>query len=140
MIRQVNASVKRIAIQPVVRTAVRVLTDVHCGVDSRARLSSRPRNLFDLWTEYELGLEGHHNAARSFTAKERGIKNVKYIFSLRNSFWTVVDVMGRAGHASDVAIDKIYSVYGRGQPVTDILRTMRKDKKRYIGGVHPSLH
>lgn len=41
------------------------------------------------------------------------------------------------GHTSDRAVDKIYSVYGRGLGVTAILRKMTADQK--LQGGHPEL-
>ena len=140
LLQRINENVKRITAQPVVRTAAQSLADLSRGdgIDSHARLASgsNVRTLYDLWVEYELGLAGH-KPARHFTPAERG--RVKFTYSLRLNFWQVVDRMVRAGHTSDVAIDKVYGTYGVGETVTKILRKMRSDKKGLISGIHPSL-
>ena len=98
-----------------------------------SRLSKRPKDLFLLWKEYQFGLEGN-KPARDFSPDERGKDAYTYCF--RKNFWEVVATMIRSGETSDTAIDRIYVVYGRNKCVSDILREMRKDKKR---GGHPSL-
>ncbi|ETO62385.1 hypothetical protein F444_19686 [Phytophthora nicotianae P1976] len=74
------------------------------------RLSKRPKDLYELWGEYEFGLNGM-KAAREYTAAERGANN-------------------------DVAVDRIYAIFGRQLPVTSILLALRRDKQQ---GGHPSL-
>ena len=71
---------------------------------------------------------------RLFTYHEHG--RSKFVFSKRKVFWKKVSEMVRAGMLAEVAIDKIYKVYGEGQAVTKILREMQKDKAR---GGHPEL-
>jgi hypothetical protein len=98
-----------------------------------AGLSKCPRNLYDLWREYELGLGGF-KAAKLFTASERGKEKCKYC--RRNNFWKIVAEMVRAGDSADAAIDKVYRVYGQTSTVTQILNCIREDNKR---GGHPDL-
>ncbi len=97
------------------------------------RLSARPKNLYDLYHEYEFGLGGS-KPAKMFTSAERGA--CRFTYSLRLGFWTLVDDLVRKGRTSEVAIDLVYSVYGANQPVVSILRAIRVDKKR---GGHPAL-
>lgn len=49
-----------------------------------AKLSDCPRQLHDLWLEYEVGFTGR-KAAKDFTDKERGAD--KYRYYRRNVFW-----------------------------------------------------
>ena len=98
-----------------------------------AKLSRCPRSLYDLWKEYEVGLGGC-KAAKDFTRAERG--DNRHVYSKRNHVWKLIGGMVRAGHSSDVAIDKIYDVYGHNTSVTDIIKRIIQDNK--IGG-HPAL-
>jgi hypothetical protein len=95
-------------------------------------LSPRPRNLHILWQEYEFGLGGR-KPARQFTAIERG--RVKFKYCRRKVVWDIIDRMVRGGFTAQVAIDKIYVVYGH-ITVTQIINLMRTDA---IGGGHPEL-
>jgi len=63
-----------------------------------------------LWNEYEFGLGGR-KPARQFTAVERGA--VKFSYSRRKTAWDAIDRMVRSGATAQVAIDRIYGVYGR---------------------------
>ncbi|ETP04478.1 hypothetical protein F441_18743 [Phytophthora nicotianae CJ01A1] len=96
-------------------------------------LSKRPKDLYELWGEYEFGLNGL-KPAKEFTAAERGAN--KFAYSRRKVFWDVVSAFVRTGFTSDVAIDKIYAAYGRQLSVTRILTALRTDKHQ---GGHPSL-
>jgi hypothetical protein len=98
-----------------------------------ARLAARPKNLHDLYHEYQFGLGGS-KPAKLFSSAERG--SCRFTYSLRLGFWTLVDSLVRKGHTSETAIDSIYGAYGVGEPVVSILRSIRADKKR---GGHPSL-
>ncbi len=135
-LRRIHTSIKRIALQPVVRRAADAHTEHSVPVDPvrvQAKLTKRPSDLFALWNEYEHGVGGC-KPARQFTAAERG--QVKWMYSFRLCFWQLVDTMTRRGHTSETAIDAVYAAYGRSKPVSDILRAIRQDKKR---GGHPNL-
>lgn len=125
-IQRLNASIKRIAVQPVVRSVAHDHEMVSQPSHS-VRLSKGPVNLFELWKEYQFGLGGRA-PARLFSPNERGQNRSTY--SLRKVFWDAVLELIRSGMTSDVAIDRVYSVYGREKSTTDILRTMRNDRKR----------
>ena len=98
-----------------------------------AKLYKSPKTLFDVWQEYQFGINGE-KPAKDFTHEERG-KN-KCIYCRRKVFWDVVSNLVRAGHTSDVAIDRVYQVYGRSTSVTRILVQMVRQRK---DGGHPSL-
>ncbi|OWZ02108.1 hypothetical protein PHMEG_00026389 [Phytophthora megakarya] len=98
-----------------------------------ARLSKRPKDLYELWHEYQVGC-GDLKAAKEFTTVERGAN--KFAYSRRKVFWDVVSSLVRSGFTSETAIDKVYSVYGRQLSVSNILVALRADRKR---GRHPGL-
>jgi hypothetical protein len=109
------------------RTPARVVGDdnnmlaVVAGLQNRARtaaasLSSCPRMLYDLWTEFMLSL-GERKPASQFTHQvERD--RVKHKYFCRNVIWKMVQQLMRMGFTSDLAIDTIYAVYGAQMSVT----------------------
>ncbi|KAG6956282.1 hypothetical protein JG688_00011502 [Phytophthora aleatoria] len=98
-----------------------------------ARLSKRPKDLFELWHEYQFGCGGL-KPANDATAVERGLN--KFACSRRKVFWNVVANLVRSGFTSGTAIDKVYDVYGRQLSVSSVFVALRTDRKR---GGHPSL-
>ena len=147
-----NKNIKRIALQPVLRSralleqASRTLQvemdDDDDGAEGRtprvaprplAKLYRSPKSLYDLWQEYQFGLNGE-KPAKDFSSTERG-KN-KSMYCRRKVFWDVISTLIRAGYTSDTAIDKVYQVYGRGTSVTSILVMMVRDRKN---GGNPNL-
>ncbi|OWZ22772.1 hypothetical protein PHMEG_0002469, partial [Phytophthora megakarya] len=121
---------RRIAIQPIQRPTELQDETVR---PRTVTLSKRPKDLYELWHEFEFGLNGA-KAAKLFTAAERG--GNKFAYSRRKTFWDVVVYLVRAGFTSDVAIDKVYAAYGRQHSVTSILLQMRSDRRT---GGHPEL-
>eukprot|EP00980_Cylindrotheca_fusiformis_P006798 scaffold1423_cov74-Cylindrotheca_fusiformis.AAC.1 len=91
-----------------------------------ATLSPTPRDLHTLWDEYIRGIGGR-KAAQLFTAAERG--RVKHKFTRRKIVWETIQRLVRSGLSANVAIDRIYEVYGRNNSVTTIINRMRTDKK-----------
>ena len=96
-------------------------------------LSQMPRTLFDLWAEYQYGI-GRQKPAKDFTAAERG--KVKYLYHHQKVVWDIIARLMHAGFTAEVAIDRIYSVYGCHQSVTKIINDMRRDRQQ---GRHPNL-
>ena len=90
-----------------------------------ASLSPTPRDLYILWQEYQHGI-GHRKAARLFTAYERG--RVKHKYTRRKVIWDCVNRLVNSGLMANVAIDRIYQVYGRTSTVTQIINRMRVDR------------
>ena len=84
------------------------------------------RNLYELWQEYEFGMGGN-KAAKLFTAEERG--RVKHKYTRRKVVWDCIKRQTSRGVHYNVAIDRIYTVYGQNQPVTRIINRMRVDKR-----------
>ena len=93
-----------------------------------------PRSLHVPWEEYEFGIGGR-KPAKAFTPAERGA--VKFAYCRRKVVWDKIAEMVRAGHTAQVAIDLIYEVYGAATGVTNIINTMKRDRKT---GGHPALH
>ena len=104
------------------------------GLPYAVSLSPNPTNLYVLWLEYKKGIGGR-KPARQFTREERGHKKVKYTYCNRKKVWDLIDRLVWAGYTSDVAIDKIYSVYG-ALSVTKIIKRIRNDEPN---GGHPQL-
>ncbi|ETN07720.1 hypothetical protein PPTG_13046 [Phytophthora nicotianae INRA-310] len=131
-LQKIQAILKRVMMQP----AVRLDAPSHVVVypEKRvARLSKRPKDLFELWHEFQFG-NGGLKPAKDFTPVERGAN--KFAFSRRKVFWDIVATLIRSGYTSDTAIDKIYAVYGRQLPVSSILTALRADRRQ---GGHASL-
>lgn len=91
-----------------------------------AALSPTPRDLFELWNEFTIGIGGRKPASQ-FTAVERGQN--KHRFTRRKVVWETIDRMVRRGFTANVAIDRIYAHYGRELSVTRILNAMLKDRR-----------
>jgi hypothetical protein len=151
----VNANIRRIALQPggrvnrggAVGTRRVGNDDANGQVEQPAvagyhtappSLSPNPKNLFDLWQEYEIGIGGR-KAAKLFTQKERGGRN-KHKYCRRKVIWDIIDGLvrlGGPGMTSDVAIDEIYGVYGQQTCLTNIINAIKHDKKH--GTLNPNL-
>jgi hypothetical protein len=97
-------------------------------------LSANPRTLYSLWAEYKNGIGGR-KAARLFSRAERG--KVKYKYSRRKVVWDCISTLVGAGLTSQVAIDRIYQVYGENTAMTKIINMMKHD--RQAGVMHPLL-
>ncbi|KAI2503968.1 hypothetical protein MHU86_10465 [Fragilaria crotonensis] len=119
----VSGNLRRINLQPGVRGGRRItpgdddniaaaaLLTAIAGRGAPLSLSPNPKNLFELWDEYQVGIGGR-KAARLFSKAERGGK-VKHKNCRRKVLWTLVSGLVRQGYTSDTAIDLIYSVYGQ---------------------------
>jgi hypothetical protein len=99
-----------------------------------ATLSPNPRTLYLLWGEYAQDIGGR-KAAPLFSREERG--RAKHKYHRRKVVWDCVAGLVRAGFTAQVAIDRVYQVYGEGTTVTTIINRMKQD--RPAGTVHPSL-
>jgi hypothetical protein len=138
-----NTNIRRMALRPAqhvrnTENANDAQDPAAVGQDNRnpaATLSPTPRTLYVLWEEYQHGVGGR-KAARFFTPQERG--QVKFKYSRRKVFWDVVSHLIRSGLHSNVAIDRIYEVYGQNATVTTVINQMRRDKRN--GNLHPLLH
>ncbi len=148
----VNANIRRIALQPGVRGGGVSSMRAGGNDDTRtgdaaplpatagygaapASLSPNPKNLYELWQEYQCGIGGR-KAAKLFTAKERGGK-VKHKYHRRKVIWSLVSGLVRVGLTADTAIDQIYSVYGHQTSVTNIINAIKRDAKD--GTLNPNL-
>jgi hypothetical protein len=138
----VNGNVRRITLQPARRVAAPVVVDGRGEADMgaandlamMATLMPTPRSLHDLWSEYLHGVGGR-KPARLFSYTERG--RSKHRYSRRKIVWDTVLGLVRQGHTSELAIDKIYGVYGGQTSVTKIINGLKRDKKE--GTLSPKL-
>jgi hypothetical protein len=149
----VNANIRRISIQPAIRTlrgttrqtgndddntavdATLLLTIAGVGAAPAACLSPNPKNLFELWSEFQVGIGGR-KPAKLFSSSERGGKT-KYKYHRRLVVWRIISGLIRQGMTSDAAIDCIYSIYGHQTSVTSIINSIRKEKG--AGTLNPNL-
>jgi hypothetical protein len=133
---RLNRNIRRIAVQPAQRVrAMNVENENNNGDNYVSTLSPTPRTLYILWQEYEFGIGGR-KPARLFTPAERG--KVKYSYHRRKVVWDVIASLVRAGDTAQVAIDRIYEVYGAAMTVSHIINMMRRDRRTY-NGCHPQL-
>ena len=69
------------------------------------------QTLHMLWTEYQFGVGGK-KPAKLFTARERG--EVKFLYSLRKPFWTLVGRTICFGYSRTNAIKKLKAFIVQG--------------------------
>jgi hypothetical protein len=135
---RMNRNINRIAIQPARRVGAGRNQNAENAAEGEqyvSNLSPTPRTLHVLWQEYEFGIGGR-KPARLFTPAERG--KVKFKYSRRKVVWDVIAARVRAGETAQVAIDRIYEVYGAGKTVSYIITMMQRDRRVY-NGCHPQL-
>ena len=89
-----------------------------------AALSATPRNLYDLWTEWMVGIGGN-KPARLFNLQERG--KVKHKFCRRNVVWKLVSKLVNSRLTHHVAYDHNYKVYGQRATVTQIIERLKAE-------------
>ena len=149
-----NGNVRRMALQPARRVAVPVGgggvgDEANTGggaatanegegdlaMMATATLMPTPISLHDLWAEYLLHGVGGRKPARLFSYTERG--RSKHRYSRRKIVWDTVSGLVRLGHTSEIAIDRIYAVYGGQTSVTKIINALKKDKRN--GTLNPNL-
>jgi hypothetical protein len=87
----------------------------------KAKLKVDIANLYDLWLEYDTGLD-EHKAARQFSKRERS-----RLWYRRNVFWETVAARLKVGDTVKVTCHKIYSKYGQTKSVDDIVGMMVQD-------------
>ena len=137
--RSINALVRRMDANPVnmMRNAAapnnRVnttnLRNIGGHVTSHAVLMDRPTSLQQLWDEYIRGI-GLNKPAKDFTPAERGHKKVKFKYSRRLNFWTMMSLLVSRGFSSQESMDMIYAHYGASKSPTAIIDAIRKDKNQ----------
>ena len=92
---------------------------------SGVKLSKNPKDLYTLWKEWELGLNGV-KPAKDFTYHKRGAN--KFSYCQHKDFWDAVTGLISKGFTSDTAIDRIYLVYCQGKSIDQILKLMAQDR------------
>ena len=97
-------------------------------IDPRARLMDRPRNLYDLWTEYMFG-HGANKPAKDFTVAERNSREsgLKQKFYHRSRVWRLQVYMLNAGMTMENANQLIVSTYGGHGVVSKIIKAIIGD-------------
>jgi hypothetical protein len=70
---------------------------------------------------------GGRKAARLFSREERG--RAKHKYHRGKVVWDCVAGLVRAGFSSEVAIDRVYQVYGENTTVTRIINKMKEDRQ-----------
>ena len=93
--------------------------------ETPANLAPGLKTLHDLWMEYEFGI-GNRKPAKDFTPQERG--RVKHLYCRRKLVWDKVSEMVRSGWDAATACNKIYEVYGVQEPITNIIKYLKRDK------------
>ncbi|KAG9407882.1 hypothetical protein AC1031_021123 [Aphanomyces cochlioides] len=119
---------KRIAEMPISlpsRVTAQSVLPTTAKKPKRSLLCKKPRDLYELWHEYEFGIGGN-KPAKDFTAKERG--ETKWTYCTRLVFWNLIKAMVNRNHTNDTAIDAVYIAYGPSSSVTQVLRQLRRDK------------
>ena len=148
------AYIRRIAIQLAVRTlrgttrrtgddddntavnAALLLATAGVGAAPAACLSPNPKNLFELWAEFQVGIGGR-KPAKLFSSRERG-GETKHKYHHRLVVWRIISGLIRQGMTADAAIDCIYSIYGHQTSVNSIIKnSIRKEKG--AGTLNPNL-
>lgn len=100
-------------------------------VEYKYTLSKRPKDLHQLWNEYEFGVGGRV-PAKNFSHVQRG--RVKHQYYQRNLVWKVVKLHVNAGLTAEAACTKIYDVYGKNHSVSKIIKQLQKDYKKGASG------
>ena len=95
-------------------------------VPYEATLSNCPRSLFELWQEYDFGLQGQ-KAAKRFTSRERG--RVKYKYHRRKVVWDMILRLPGRGHSIHTAVGEIERVYGEGKTVSTYINLLQRDRR-----------
>ena len=73
---------------------------------------------------------GGRKAAKDFTPQERG--RCKHRFCQRKPFWLLIGKMVSEGYTANVAIDKVYDVYGGNGSITNILSEIKKIEEKIV--------
>jgi len=87
------------------------------GIQYKSSLSPRPRNLYELWKEYQHGIGGC-KAAKNFSNTERG--QVKCTYAHCKAIWGEIDCLVHAGDTYTDAIDHIYQAYGQTPSISTL--------------------
>jgi hypothetical protein len=137
-LQMLQANIRRIAVQPAVKRAAANEPNgganggaVHAVGAAGATLCPNPRTIYLLWAEYQHGIGGRR-AARLFTREERG--RVKHKYHQRKVVWDCIAALVRSGITAQVAIDRLYEVYGVNTTVTAIINRLKRD--RQAGTMH----
>lgn len=100
-----------------------------------------PVSLHLLWEEYTVGVDGR-KPAKQFTKGEINVnKPMATRYCRRNNVWQCIQRLMDTGLSAEVAIDRIYNVYGYLSSPSKIIKEMVADKGKYHhDGFHPGLY
>ena len=96
------------------------------AVEPPVALSPAPPNLYVLWDEWIVGINGRKPASQ-FTPTKRS--KVKCTFSRRKVFWERVALLTNARDSAQRAIDKIRDTLGQHLTVKQTLQALAKHKR-----------
>jgi hypothetical protein len=96
------------------------------NISGKAELKTNIRDLYELWYEYEEGLDGH-KPARLFTEAERSD-----LWYRRNAIWEILDSYVKAGDTVKEACNKIYMVYNHATSVEVITRLVESHNQSQL--------
>jgi hypothetical protein len=138
----VNRNILRVAIQPTRMATPRQIeqaaniNNVELAQVAEQRLaqhSKGPKNLYEFWMEWEVGIVGR-KAANHFTPTERG--TCKMTYCPQKAVWDQMVKLINRGYVVHTAIYKIYECYGRRLVPTKIINLMERNKE---AGGHANL-
>lgn len=139
-VRQVNASSGQ-GVLAINQARAPVAPPMKTAQAPEATLSKMPRNLIELWKEYQFGLNGR-KAANLFTTGERNTnRKIKQKYYRRSVIWQCMVKQIDRGLTIEEAAQELYAVYGSKSSISYIIELMIRDKKKYKdnGGYNPSL-
>ncbi len=96
------------------------------------RLSKRPRVLYVLWMEFEVGLD-EGKLARDYTPSERGAN--WYAYSQCKNYWDAVGSLLTKGYSISLAINRVYEANGKNYFGMTILDAIIIDKHMNISRI-----
>jgi hypothetical protein len=119
-LKTINRNINRIAIQPPQMASATQRKQNQDRQDFEevqllAVLCKKTGTLFQLYTEYEFGVDGH-KAAKDFTIKERGKDRQNYY--RRKVVWDAIASLIRRNYSVASAIDLIHQCYGKNTSIT----------------------
>jgi hypothetical protein len=90
------------------------------------KLSNWPRDLYVLWREFNVGLDGG-KAARDFTSSERGENWYAYSRCKKNC--NAMAGLLQMCYTAHLAVDRVFKTYGKRLSVTTIIDVIVVDKQ-----------
>jgi hypothetical protein len=113
-----------IAAVPPAAAAIQALAN---NIDPNARLMERPKDLYELYVEYQFGY-GNNKPAKSFTTRERTnrVNGIKQKYSNRSKVWKLQVYLINAGKSIEAINAMLVTVY-QSDRVTKIIVGITRD-------------